>query len=287
MVTISSKILGHNYYCKDCGFLTQRKQNYTAHLLTAKHQKQSIVTKNNQFPVNLYDCVNCGKPYASRMGLWRHSKICGKDENTFTLMEKNNKLLEKNQELTSKIIDICQNNPPTNTITYNHSHNNNKTFNLNFFLNETCKNAMNMSDFVSMIQPKIEDLEETGKLGYVTGISKLILNQLNEMEMDDRPVHCRDLKREVIYVKDKDAWNKETTEKPILTNAIKVVAHKNIKIINEWKQKHPDCSSYNSKYNKEYLKIVSNAMAGIDEEEINKNTSRIVSNIAKEVVIDK
>jgi len=245
---LTCPILNKQYYCEQCDYTTPYIRDWNRHILTPKHTKHTT-----QQP-----------------------------DSITTLIEQNKELTNKNMELTSKIINICQNLPPT-TIT----NNSNKTFNLNVFLNNTCKNAMNMSDFVSMIQPKIENLEETGQLGYVTGISNLILNQLNEMDLDNRPVHCRDLKREVLYVKDKNEWNKETFENPILTNAIRIVAHKNIKTINEWREKHPDCNDIHSKYNNEYLRIVSNAMAGGSQGEINKNMNKIVHNIAKEVLIDK
>ena len=172
----------------------------------------------------------------------------------------------------------------------NQSHNNNslnKTFNLQFFLNETCKDAMNIGDFVSSIKPQLADLEATGRLGYVEGVSNIILNNLKTLKIHDRPIHCSDQKREVIYIKDNDEWTKEDEDKPILTKAIKVIANENIKNIKEWRNENPDCTNADSKKNNLYLKIVSNAMSGSTAEESSKNINKIISNVAKQVVIDK
>jgi len=282
-----------SFFCEKCDYTTSYVSKWKRHVMTPKHQnddkmmtkKAEKAEKAGKFMTEKYNCNNCNNIYCSRQGLSLHKKKCkNKMPDISGLTTLIIDVINQNKELTKQVAELTT---PGNNNSNNIINSNNKTFNLHFFLNETCKNAMNISDFVSMIQPKIENLEETGRLGYVTGISNLILTQLNEMELDNRPVHCRDLKREVLYVKDKDEWNKETSETPILSNAIKTVANKNIKTISEWQDKHPDCSDYHSKYNKEYLKIVSNAMAGSSFEEINKNTGKIVSNIAKEVFIDK
>jgi hypothetical protein len=144
-----------------------------------------------------------------------------------------------------------------------------------------------MSDFVNLIRPTLEDLENTGRKGYVEGITDLILKNLKALEQCKRPIHCSDLKRAVLYIKDKDKWEKEAEEKPILTNAIKCIAHENIKQIQEWKKKNPDCTDSESRKNNLYLKIVSNSMNGLDEEESEKNMCKIISNVAKESVIEK
>jgi hypothetical protein len=180
-------------------------------------------------------------------------------------------------------------------ITNNNSHNTNttnttnidKNFNLNFFLNETCKNAMNITDFVSSIQMNFDDLEHTGRTGYIEGISNIILKNLNKLENNMRPLHCSDFKREVLYIKDNNEWTKETENKPILTNAIKIIANENIKQITKWRDNYPDCTKSDSKKNDLYLKIVSNSMNGLTKEESEKNINRIISNVAKNVVIEK
>ena len=172
-----------------------------------------------------------------------------------------------------------------NNITNTNSHN--KTFNLNFFLNETCKNALNIDEFVSSIKVSLDDLENTGRQGYIEGISSIILNKLKNLNHYDRPIHCADQKREVLYIKNDNQWIKETEDKPILTKAIKKIANENIKNISEWRDKNPDCTASDSKKNNLYLKIVSNSMNGSTSEESSKNIHKIISNVAKEVVISK
>ena len=282
------KIIKKNFECKICNFTCTALRDWTIHIARPKHQRKFFgEQKNSLFCEHI--CEKCNKIFKTSSGLWKHSNSnkCStnfKSNNSYDDKELIINLLQQNKDLHQSLIDMSKDKTIINNANINC---NNKTFNMNFFLNETCKDAMNITEFVTMIQPKIEELEETGRLGYVTGISNIILNQLKTIEQNDRPMHCRDLKREVLYVKDKDEWNKETDDKPILTNAIKMVAHKNMKNINKWRTDHPDCSQYNSRSNNKYLNIVSNSMAGIDEEDINKNMTKIVSNIVKEVSIDK
>ena len=191
-------------------------------------------------------------------------------------------LLKQNSEL---IMKMGTNNNNTNT--NSHNNNNNKTFNLQFFLNEECKNALNISEFVSSIKMDLDDLEKTGLLGYAEGISNIINKNLNGLDQTMRPIHCSDVKREVFYVKNDDQWVKENDAKPVLTKAIKQVAHENIRQISEWQKKYPDCCDPDSTKNDAYLNIVSNAMSGLTSEEQMKNYEKIISNVAKEVIIEK
>ena len=154
-------------------------------------------------------------------------------------------------------------------------------------LNETCKNAMNITDFVSSIKLNLEDLEHTGRKGYIEGISNIIVKNLNDLEHHMRPLHCSDSKREILYIKDNNEWEKETDNKPILTRAIKTIANENIKQISKWRDQYPDCIDSNSKKNNMYLKIVSNSMNGLTKEESDKNIHKIISNVAKETIIQK
>jgi hypothetical protein len=194
-------------------------------------------------------------------------------------------LLKQNSELQKSLIEISK--EKSITMNNSHNHSNNKTFNLQFFLNETCKDAINISEFVSSIKPTLDDLENTGRQGYIEGISNIILKKLNSLEEYIRPIHCSDLKREVLYIKENDQWTKEAEEKPVLTKAIKVIANENIKNIKEWKEMHPNCTDAESQKNNLYLKIVSNSMCGVDKEESDKNMGKIISNVAKEVTIHK
>jgi hypothetical protein len=160
-------------------------------------------------------------------------------------------------------------------------------FNLNVFLNEQCKDAINISDFVNSLVVSVKDLEETAKLGYTEGISKIFLDGLLNMNTHSRPIHCSDSKREILYIKDQDKWEKDNETNDKITKAIKTVAHKNMKMIPEWIKQHPDYNDVNSKTNDKYLKIVMNSMSGSTEEEQKRNVNKIISNIAKETVIIK
>jgi hypothetical protein len=195
-------------------------------------------------------------------------------------------LLKQNGELQKSLIEMSKDKSITNNNT-NNTNSHNKTFNLNFFLNETCKDALNISDFVSSIKLSLEDLENTGRQGYIEGVSNIILKKLNKLGQYDRPIHCADQKREVLYIKNDNQWFKESEEKPLLTKAIKTIANENIKQIKTWREQNPDCTHSDSKKNSLYLKIVSNSMSGSDKEECDKNLNKIISNVAKETMIPK
>lgn len=294
---ITSKNSRCIYTCEKCDFNSCKKGDYSRHLLTAKHNSQpksTVITP-------LYIACECGRTYKDKSGLWRHKKICDfknasesdtddyddlpdiQDKDALILY-----LLKQNGELQKSLIELSK----EKSITGDNSHNtntnsHNKTFNLQFFLNETCKDALNITDFVSSIKPTLEQLEYTGRQGYIAGISNIIVNKLNNLKECIRPIHCCDHKREILYVKDNDKWEKEDEEKPILTNAIKVIANENIKNIKEWRDAHPNCTDSESQKNNLYLKIVSNSMCGLDKEETNRNMNKIISNIAKETIITK
>jgi hypothetical protein len=193
-------------------------------------------------------------------------------------------LLKQNSDLQNKIISMSCHPTITNN---SHNNNNNNSFNLNVFLNETCKDAMNIADFVSSVKVSLEDLEHTGKYGYIEGISNIIINNLNKIAQHLRPLHCSDSKREVLYIKDNNEWFKESNDKPILTKAIKMIANENMKQISKWTSMYPDCVQSDSKKNKMYLNIVSNSMNGLTKEEGEKNINKIITNVGKQVVIQK
>ena len=195
-------------------------------------------------------------------------------------------LINENRDFKNLILEIIKKDNG-NIITNNTVNSNNKTFNLNFFLNEQCKDALNINEFVDSITVQICDLETTGRLGYVEGVSRIINKNLDKLDKFKRPFHCSDLKREVIYIKNNDLWSKEETNKPVLRNAIKQVANKNIQQISEWRQMNPGCSASDSRMNDLYLKIVSNAMSGSTCEEQLKNYDKIIGNILKVITIDK
>ena len=278
----TSKNIHQNFIFESCDFKCCKKGDYNRHLLTLKHKNQQ---KSTDFTSKNIAC-ECGRIYKERSGLWRHKKVCSyfDDEKNIINEDLVVQLLKQNSELQKSLIELSKEKTITNNNT-NNSHN--KTFNLNFFLNETCKDALNISDFVSSIKPTLEDLEYTGRQGYVAGISNIIIKKLNSLEEYIRPIHCCDSKREILYIKENDEWTKESEEKPILTKAIKLVANENIKNIKEWRDTHPHCTDSDSQKNNLYLKIVSNSMCGLDKEETNKNMNKIISNVVKEVIIEK
>jgi hypothetical protein len=260
-----------------------------------------------------YKCVNCDKKYKVYSGLWRHNKKCfiqkeekgnGEMEETEKTEEKENKsqheiillLLKENQEfkqmlmenykqtseLQKQVIDLAT---KTNiTTTNNNCNNTTNKFNMNIFLNETCKDAMNIMDFVTSLPLSLQDLEETGKQGYVKGLSRILVNGLKDIDVSKRPIHCSDLKRETIYIKDNNVWEKDDNDKNKIKNAIKYISLKNAKQITQW-TKVKENEGYRDSYNKksdQYLKLVYEANGG-DEDELNK----IIKNISANVVIDK
>jgi len=290
----TSKI--HPKFCCDkCDFKCCKLGDWNRHISTAKHQR---LINPNDFTSNYigtsYTC-DCGKVYKHMSTLCHHKKKClEKDDSQFidgiNIKDKDAlviHLLKQNSDLQNKIIDMASKSTITNNTNNSHNNNNNKTFNLQFFLNETCKNAMNITDFVSSIKMDLDDLEHTGRTDYVEGISNIVVKNLNNLEQQLRPLHCSDFKREVLYIKDNDEWTKETDNKPILTKAIKTIANENIKQINKWVQNYPDCIAADSKKNDLYLKIVSNSMNGLTKEESDKNINKIITNVAKNVTIEK
>ena len=301
------------YHCKCCDYVTSKQSNYDKHLTTSKHKKSYIQLQNDTNIVQnvaqnvsqniIYKC-ECGRNYKHRQGLWKHRQTCDVLNAEVETIdeeepEKTDKDLDKDKEkellvtfmkeMKDTMIEMFKHMQPNNTTTMSHSHNNshNKTFNLQFFLNEQCKDALNIDEFVSSIKIKLSDLEDTGRLGYVEGISRILIKNLKNLDTFKRPIHCSDLKREVLYIKSDDKWEKEDGNNEQIRNAIKQVANQNIRQIPVWSNEYPECKDPTSKKNDQYLKIVSNAMSGISSEEQTKNVTQIIKNVAKEVVIDK
>ena len=288
------------YCCEKCDFNTSKKSNYTEHLKSKKHALALFsddcdkkLTENQPSLDKKYICVNCQKVYLSRNGLWCHKKKCNNSEEQ--AQQTNNiaplitteliiELIKTNKDM-QQTIQTLVTNGITNT---NNSHNtnqinsHNKSFNLQFFLNETCKNAMNIMDFANSIQVGLSDLEKVGELGYVDGISKIIIDNLKLLDVTQIPVHCSDFKREVLYVKDNDKWEKENEDKPNIKKLINRVTDKNISLISEWKQKNPECTNINSTKSTKVNKMIMEVMdTNVDKRE------KIIKKIAKETVIDK
>jgi hypothetical protein len=298
-----------SFYCKICDYDSCKQSNYDKHILTSKHQNNYIKLQNElQLLQKVHKC-DCGRVYKHRQGLWKHRQQCEmlnaeaeqekekekEEDKNVVLVENKEKDGEKEllvifmKEMKETMVEMFKHMQPNNNTTMSHSHNNshNKTFNLQFFLNEQCKDALNIDEFVSSIKIKLSDLEDTGRLGYVEGISRILIKNLKDLDTHKRPIHCSDLKREVLYIKSDDKWEKEDDNNEQIRTAIKQVANQNIRQIPIWTNEYPECKNPTSKKNDQYLKIVSNAMSGISSEEQTKNVTQIIKNVAKEVVIDK
>jgi hypothetical protein len=284
--------------CECCNFKCCKNSDWKRHISTDKHKNRkndSIEIQITPTIENMFKCV-CGKIYKYDSGYYRHKKKCTSnndinnsnnnlsDKELIMLLIKDNSEFKNMMFEQNKSMMELVKNGTHNTII---SNNNNKTFNLQVFLNETCKDAINLSDFVNQIKLSISDLEETGTLGYAEGISKVFIKNLDDIDYNLRPIHCSDSKRETIYIKDNNEWLKDDEKKSNLTKAIKQVANKNIKQISEWQKLHPDYSDPDSKQNDKYMKIVLNSMSGSSKEESEKNYEKIAKNIAKEVIIEK
>jgi hypothetical protein len=300
MDTFEEQKKGKTYFCKNCDFTCGKKYNYRRHILTHKHKRihfgHILDTQNEQKEqeINISNknfVCNCGKHYKYSQGLSKHKKSCKIMEKEDNEEEPTDKslimlLLKENSQLKNMVLDVCQKIQPLNNTVNSHNVNShNKTFNLNVFLNEHCKDAMNLMDFVDSLKLQLSDLESVGKLGFVNGISNIIVKSLNSLDETKRPIHCTDAKREILYVKDEDKWEKEQENKKI-RKAIKQIAHKNSKLIPEFKAKHPDCIKSNSIYSDQLNKLIIEAMGGHGDNDLEKE-DKIIKNIAKEVLIDK
>jgi hypothetical protein len=290
------------YFCKICDFYTRNKKDFDRHNITDKHLS---LTNPNLKPQKtpLYTC-NCGKVYKHSSSLCAHKKKCIIEDNEIEEKSQSNEihelkeimkyLMKENSEM--KNMMMVQNTSTQNMmmkviengthITNNNTTNShNKAFNLNFFLNETCKDAMNIMDFVDSIKLQLSDLEGVGELGYIEGISKIIVKNLKELDVTQRPVHCTDQKRETMYIKDDDKWEKDE-DRLKLHKVVRRVTCKNQNLIPKFKEIHPDYNKYHSKVSDQYNKIIVESMGGPGDNDFEKE-EKIIKNISKQVFIDK
>ena len=278
-------------HCVDCDYTTCRKSQYTRHVLTSKHQYE-IASKKCSKSSNSFHC-SCGKKFKYESGYYRHYKVCpnklnktktektkNADESGFSekdlmimVIEQNKELIKKNSELQTNIIEVLKNGTHNN-----HSHN--KTFNIQVFLNETCKDAMNITDFVNSLNIQLSDLERIGDAGFATGISDIIVKELKLIDVNKRPLHCSDLKRETLYIRGEDKWEKEDTDKHVMQNMIQSVSHKNINMIPLWKEANPTFHDSTSNTSDRYNRIILGSLDNTKE-----NNEKIMKTIAKEVKI--
>jgi hypothetical protein len=298
--------IGFKYYCEKCHYGTSKKSSYDDHILSTKHKRAMDCNENLPKICSDFVCKNCNKKYKDNSGLWRHKKKCNDGENISIdipdaqksdeinelkgfmkyLMQENSEMKTMMLEQSTMMLEVIKNGTVANshnTISTNNSHN--KAFNLQFFLNETCKDAMNITDFVESIKLQLSDLENVAEVGYVEGISNIIVNNLKKLDVTQRPVHCTDKKRETMYVKDQDTWEKDEENKQ-MHKVVKKVTDKNARLILKYKELHPDCMTYHSRFNDKYNKIIVESMGGSGDNMFEKE-EKIIQRVSKEVTVDK
>jgi hypothetical protein len=286
------------FCCDVCNFICCKKSNYEIHLQTKKHMyrvngnvlETMEITKNATF-----DC-NCGKQFKTNAGLWKHKKKCStlekttehkKEEMFMMLLKQNSEIIKENSELRKEktdikelILEIVKNGTVHNSNNTTHTNSHNKTFNLQFFLNETCKNAMNITDFVESIKIQLSDFMSMGEVGFVEGISNIIVKNLNSLDETVRPIHCTDQKRETFYVKEENIWEKDDDEKKRMKQMIKSISCKNDKLMKIYKETYPDYNNPESNRSDQYSKIMVEAM-----DCKNESREKIIKNISKATTI--
>jgi ribosomal protein L37AE/L43A len=309
MATNGNHLSHQIFHCEKCHYTTCKKTDFSKHLQTVKHSRHTLATEMSQ-NTKLHICQLCNKQYHDRTGLWKHKKTCDINNTNNTnlkelvleVIHQNNEhhndtnnnndliqyLINENKEFKNLILEISKKDTISNIT--NTINSNNKSFNINFFLNETCKDAMNMSDFINSLTLQLSDLENVGKLGFVDGISNIIIKNLEALEVEKRPVHCCDAKRETMYIKDHDKWEKEDNELKQMRELVRYVRDKNISMVNTWRDMYPECVKSDSKkttqYNNIYMEAFGGETGGEKGTKLEKE-EKIISRIAKSVIINK
>ena len=293
-----------NYECKICDFASSKKYQYDRHILTQKHIYMSNNEKKPKKKTENIVCELCDfitfnkKDYNRHILTKKHLKniesleipeekkisdMSGEVDMKTVILE----LMKRQDFLQNTLVELAKNQSVTNNTTNNNNNTTNQQFNLQFFLNETCKDAMNIMDFVNSLQLKMEDFEETGKIGFVEGISRIIINGLKSVDTTKRPIHCTDVKRETLYIKNDNSWEKEEPEKTKLKQAVNQVARMNLCQLPKWQQLNPDSAIIDTVDNDKYVKYSIAALGGRSNEEETKMVDKIMRNVMKEVVVDK
>ena len=321
MVTNYSNKSPLKFECDVCDYYTSNKKDYTKHITTPKHLKMTtMVTCGDNTPPPLV--CTCGNTYKYRQGLSRHKKTCVDINNIIDttpphkqqvlpthsstedmqmtlilelvkqnqefkdlLIQQSNQMLEQNKTIieVAKHSQINNNNTINNTNTNSH----NKTFNLQFFLNETCKDAMNMKDFIQSLEMSLPELENMGELGFAEGMSRLFVDRLNKLDITKRPIHCSDVKREIIHIKDDNKWERDNANLDRLRKIIKQLTLKNILKVDDWKKANQGCTEYNSRKTDKYLRINMEAIGPVDEADVKRDFGKIIRRVAETTIIDK
>ena len=300
------------YTCKLCDYNTSKHSSYKKHLLTAKHEKATNDDKmatndDKKLPKSCpHVCTKCNQQFSHRQTLWRHirNKSCKIQNIENTLediddatsnitdnitwliqqqMTANNEFKEMMIEQTAQMLEIAKNSQIINNNTTN---NNNQRFNLNFFLNDTCKDAMSITDFLRNMNVHVDELEYIGNHGYVNGMTKMIMDRLKDMDITKRPIHCTDIKRETMYIKDEDGWAKDTDELSKLRKILSRISMNNYRTVPDWRTAHPDCQVMETR-NYEFCYKMMRAILGDVEDEQTKMDNKIIKTMAKELFVEK
>jgi len=300
-----------DFYCEHCDFRCFKKSNYINHANTKKHMYRvsGNEMENAEMKINANHNCECGKNYATLSGLWKHkAKGCcvnnmnhvnndtqpdvkNRNNNATDKDELITYLIKENQEFKSMILEFVKKdsyNQCNNTLSNNnHSNSHNKTFNLNFFLNETCKDAMNMKDFIKSLEMSLPELEKMGEVGFAEGMSRVFVDRLNQLDVTKRPIHCSDVKREIIHIKDENKWEKDNANLDRLRKIIKQLTIKNILKVDDWKKANQGCTEYSSRKNGQYLRINMEAIGPVDDGEVKRDFGKIIRRVAENTSIDK
>ena len=325
LVTFGDKKVSEIFRCDSCDYKTSVKSNYNKHLLTRRHTlvttgdekvsdthiccycHKAYSSRNglwlhkkkhnllNDIEMNENKIVTSSiTPTMEPIDMF-HTFLQESNDFKKMMFEEFKEMMAKQNQMMmdqNKTIMEIASKPQNNTQINNNNNNNNSNtqinnkqkFNLNFFLNETCKDAMNITDFVNSLQIQFSDLENVGELGYAEGISRIFMKGLKALDICKRPIHCTDLKREIVHIKNNNQWEKEIS---LLQKAIKIITNNNINKITEWKNAHPGCTDGENKLNDKYCRIMYESMGPIDEEQEQKDFSKIIRNIAKCTLVDK
>ena len=285
----------NEYSCETCSFVTMSKYNYDRHVNSIAHNKKVRGEYHHIEKGNIHCCLHCDAQYSTPSGLWRHKKKCSQEKTLENPEDISNiftpqfviELLNKNTELQNIIIDQGKQmielaktqQPHTNNNSHNTT-NNNQKFNLNFFLNDTCKDAINFSEFMNSIKVTLEDLEKTTQLGYVDGISRIFIDALKNTDVEHRPLHCTDLKRETVYIKEGNKWDKD---KDNMKRAVEYISNKNLGQIQEWKKENPEHADSNHPKSDVLNTMYVTSLPREQEREEKK----IIRNVLNEVAVEK
>jgi hypothetical protein len=284
------------FCCEKCDFSCSKHTDWLRHCSTRKHQ----IKAGNLQKAPLYECL-CGKSYKHRQSLFTHKHKCQQKpvdtelSDSQTVEPKQSpptvtnemimNLIDQNKELQKQLVELSKQTTVINNTTNNNTMNN--QFNLNVFLNEECKDALNIADFVESLKLTVNDLEQTGRLGFTQGITRIFVQALKQLDVNMRPLHCTDMKRETVYIKDQDNWEKENAEKTRLRNVLKRIARKNLKMLPEWQEKNPDFRYLDTRENNEFIQISLSSLGPESKEEQEKQEDKIIRNVLKEVALEK